>query len=185
MSKQKEKLIIIGQSGSGKNYLMDKLVKHGLNPCVKTTTRPKRTNEQNNIDYNFVSKEEFLLKISSNKILIYETFEVEPKFSEKEIWYYGIEEELYLNSDIVILTPSEYNEIVYNKSKDRENYFVIYLDIERSIRKERIKSRNDNNDSIDRRLDSDNKDFKLFNDYDLRITDPDFSSDDVYGLIQF
>jgi guanylate kinase len=179
----KEKVIILGKSGSGKNFLMNGLVSLGLKPCIKTTTRPKRRNELDNIDYNFLTKEEFLFKLSLNEMLLYEKFEVEPKYSEKEIWYYGIEKEIYINSDVVILTPNEYNIIVNNK--DRSEYFVIYLDIDRNIRKDRINLRNDTNDSINRRLDSDDEDFRKFNDYDLRITDPDFSSEDVYSLIEF
>lgn len=175
----KEKVIILGKSGSGKNFLLNGLVNLGLIPCVKTTTRPMRNGEVDGYDYNFVSKKDFLLKIAKGDILCYETFEVEPKDSEKQTWFYGIERKNYINSDVVILTPTEY----YNIVRNRENIFVVYLDIDRSIRKERIHLRNDNNDSINRRLDSDDEDFKSLDDYDLRITDPDFLASDVYDLI--
>ena len=48
MSKSKdkhEKLIILGQSGSGKDFLMRKIVKKDLIGCIKTTTRPQRKHE--------------------------------------------------------------------------------------------------------------------------------------------
>lgn len=179
----KEKVVILGKSGSGKNFLMEGLIKLGLNSCVKTTTRPKRFNELDNIDYKFISVKSFLDKISSNKMLVNESFEVFSKKLGKEIWYYGIDHESYKKSDVVILTPSEYYKIM--NINDRTNCFVIYLDIERTIRKNRIRLRNDQNDSIDRRLDCDDSDFEKFTDYDLRITDPDFSSKDVYNLIEF
>jgi guanylate kinase len=175
----KEKVIILGKSGSGKNFLVNGLVDLGLKPCIKTTTRPIRNGEVNGYDYNFISKKEFILKVVKGDFLYYETFDVEPINSEKQTWYYGIERRFYENSDVVILTPNEFYYIIYNRS----NIFVVYLDIERNIRKNRLHIRKDNNDSIDRRLDSDDLDFKDLKDYDLRITDPDFLASDVYGLI--
>jgi hypothetical protein len=39
--------------------------------------------------------------------------------------------------------------------------------------------RDDKNDSIKRRLDSDDIDFDVSFEYDLKITDPDFGVDDI------
>ena len=50
--------------------------------------------------------------------------------------------------------------------------FVVYLDIDRSVRESRLLGRQDKNDSITRRLDADDIDFQSYNDYDLKITDP-------------
>ena len=41
----------------------------------------------------------------------------------------------------------------------------------------------DINDSIKRRLDADEQDFKDFNDYDLKVRDPEFTVEDVYDLM--
>jgi guanylate kinase len=60
---------------------------------------------------------------------------------------------------------------------------VVYLDIDRSVRESRLLGRQDKNDSVTRRLDADDIDFQSYNDYDLKITDPEFSSDDVYDLM--
>ncbi len=54
MSEKKEKLIILGKSGSGKDYLMRKLVEKNLVGCLKSTTRPQRKNEIQGITYNFI-----------------------------------------------------------------------------------------------------------------------------------
>ena len=43
--------------------------------------------------------------------------------------------------------------------------------------------RQDKNDSIKRRLDADEIDFQDFKDYDLKITDPEFTADDVYSFM--
>ena len=65
----------------------------------------------------------------------------------------------------------------------RKGCFVVYLDIDRRVRESRLLGRQDKNDSITRRLDADDIDFQEYKDYDLKITDPEFSSDDVYDLM--
>ena len=57
---------------------------------------------------------------------------------------------------------------------DKKSSFVIFIDIPTEIRRERLKQRNDNNDSIERRLEADDKDFIGFTDFDIKITDHNF-----------
>ena len=57
---------------------------------------------------------------------------------------------------------------------DRKECTIIYLDIDKDIRLRRLTARNDSNDKIERRLEADESDFKYFNDYDIKITDPNF-----------
>lgn len=54
-------IIIAGPSGSGKNSVVDKLLKDDPKAwfSVSITTRPPRSNEHDSVDYNFVSHEEF------------------------------------------------------------------------------------------------------------------------------
>lgn len=180
MDLKKEKCIIVGKSGSGKDYLMRKMVEKGLKGFLKITTRPKRDKEIQGINYNFILESEFIHLINNNDLLVYETFEVEPKEKEKETWYYGISKNDFNESQVIIMTPGELGKI---DSETRKNCFVVYLDIERKIREERLLNRKDNNDSVIRRLDSDETDFKDFKDYDLKITYSDFIVDDVYDLM--
>jgi guanylate kinase len=51
------------------------------------------------------------------------------------------------------------------------------------IRRKRISNRNDNNDSIERRLQADEIDFKNFKNYDLKVTDSEFEAEWVYDLM--
>lgn len=169
------KYIIVGKSGSGKDYLMDKMVEKGFKPCIKTTTRPMRDGETQDKTYHFISKNEF--EESLNDFLVYETFIVEPKDKPKETWYYGITKEEFENSDVVILTPNELSKI------DLEKCCILYLDINDNIRRKRLNDRSDNNDSVDRRIKSDNEDFFLFWEYNITILDPEFKIDDV--IIKF
>ena len=181
MSNEKtERIILLGKSGSGKNYLERKLVDKGLKPCLKWTTRPQRKFEQQGITYNFVNDSEFIQSINESKFLSYQTFIVTPENSDPETWYYGITNEEFNKSQVFIMTPGEFDNI---SEEMRKQCFVVYLDISRDVREKRLFKREDKNDSIKRRLDSDEVDFKSFKDYDLKITDPEFGADDVYDLM--
>jgi guanylate kinase len=159
---------------------MRKLIEEGLKGCLKMTTRPMRVNEVQNETYNFVNFETFREKINNDDLICYQKFEVTPLDKSPEIWYYGITKEEFNNSQVFIMTPEDLSQI---DPETRKKCFVVYLDIERKIRENRITKRNDNNDSVLRRLDADEVDFKDFKDYDLRITDPEFEAEDVYDLM--
>jgi guanylate kinase len=181
MDKSKhEKVIILGQSGSGKDFLLRKLVERGLKPCLKWTTRPARKFEKQGVNYNFVSDSEFIQSINENKFLAYQEFQVTPEDKSPEKWYYGITQEEFEKSQVMIMTPGEFKNIT---SEQRKGCFVVYLDIDRSIRESRLLKREDKNDSIKRRLDADEEDFKDLNDYDLKVRDPEFTAEDVYDLM--
>ena len=181
MSKpKKEKLIILAKSGGGKDFLMRKLVEKGLIPCLKWTTRPPRKFEQQGITYNFVNESLFTESISNNEFLAYQTFEVTPDGKDSETWYYGVTNEEFQRAQVFIMTPGEFSNI---NTELRKVCFVVYLDIDRSVRESRLLGRQDKNDSITRRLDADDIDFQSYNDYDLKITDPEFSDADIYDLM--
>ena len=177
---KKEKIILLGESGSGKDFLMRKLVEKGLKPCLKWTTRPSRKFEQQGITYNFVEESEFIESINENKFLAYQKFDVTPDNREPETWYYGITQKEFEQSQIFIMTPGEFKSIT---PEQRKECFVVYLDIDRGVRESRVFKRQDKNDSVKRRLDADEEDFKDFKDYDLKVRDPEFTADDVYDLM--
>jgi len=175
-----EKVILLGKSGSGKDYLMRKLVEKGLKGCLKMTTRPQRKFEKQGVTYNFVSDNQFTELIKENKFLVYQTFNVTPEGRDPETWHYGVTFEEFNESQVFIMTPGEFSNI---DEDTRKKCFVVYLDIDRSIRESRLFRREDNNVSIKRRLDADDIDFQSYIDYDLRITDPDFTAEDFYDLM--
>jgi guanylate kinase len=177
---KKEKCLVVGKSGSGKDFLLRNLINKGLIGCLKMTTRPQRKHEKQGVTYNFVEESFFKQKIEKSEFLCYQTFYVTPEGREPETWYYGITKEEFERAQVFIMTPVELLSI---DTQIRKKCFVVYLDIDRDIRENRILGRKDKNDSVKRRLDSDEEDFKGFKDYDLRVTDPDFSADDVYDLM--
>ena len=143
-----------------------------MKASTKVTTRPKRKNEVEGVNYYFKTLNQF----ESLDLLVSQDF-----FNDKgELWKYGILKEDFNNSQAFILTPGEVRQLT---PEVRKNCFVVFLDIERSIRESRISNRQDHNDSIKRRLDADEIDFKDFKDYDLKITDPEFDVDSILSLM--
>ena len=180
MLNKSEKIILIGPSGSGKDWLLRQLQKEGLKVSVKTTTRPQRKNEVQFETYNFINDAEFKSLLENNQFVCHQSFNVTPEGRNPEVWYYGLSKAEFNKAQAFIMTPGELEQI---DEETRKGCFVVYLDIERSIREKRISGRNDNNDSVQRRLDADEIDFKTFNDYDLKITDPEFEVELVISLM--
>ncbi len=180
---KKEKLIVIGKSGSGKDFMIRQMSKKGLLAGIKTTTRPQRKGEVQWETYEFVADWTFKEMIENNEFIVRQDFLVTPVDREPEIWYYGLTKKEFERAQAFIMTPAEFQMI---DKETRKGCFVVYLDIDRNIREQRILKRRDMNDSIKRRLDADDEDFKEFNksgDYDLRVTDEDFNADDVWALM--
>ena len=175
MSEKTEKLIIVGQSGSGKDFLRRGLIKKGLRYLPKFTTRPKRQNETDGVDYQFISEEEYLNLKNEERIKVFQTFEIGDK-----IWKYGVTIDNFESNQLFIMTPYEVSQLT---DKDLSGCFVVYLDIPIEVRRKRLIRRNDNNDSIERRIQSDSEDFKDYNYYDLKITDPEFDAESIYDLM--
>ncbi len=175
MNQKTEKLIIIGQSGSGKDFLRRELIKLGLRYEPKFTTRPKRERETDGVDYNFITPDDLKNLESLGSIKVQQSFQIGDK-----VWGYGITKENFQNNQLFIMTPYEISQL---STKDLKGCFVVYLDIDLEIRKSRLIKRSDNNDSIERRLQADLHDFHNFDYYDLKITDPDFDADAIYDLM--
>ena len=69
------------------------------------------------------------------------------------------------------------------KGVDRDESFVIYLDIKAEDRLNRLFSRQLPGDSIKRRMQADEVDFKNFQNYDVLITSSDFIWHDIQKLL--
>ena len=176
MSQQKtEKIIILGDSGSGKDHLRKELIKFGLKYSPKFTTRPKRKGEIHGEDYDFIDYDLYVENFSKGKVKTSQSFVI-----NGVNWYYGISKENWNTNQVFVMTPNELEQI---SSQELSKCFVVYLKIPEDVRRERLLERMDNNDSIDRRIQADNSDFEGFNKYDLCITDPDFEAEWIYDLM--
>ena len=180
---KRERLIVLGKSGSGKDFLMRGLAKIGLAIGVKATTRPQRKGEVQGVTYEFIAESNFKEMIENGEFLVRQEFNVTPADRDPEVWHYGLSRKEFERAQAFIMTPEEFYLL---DAETRKGCFVVYLDIDRATREERVLRRRDMNDSIKRRMDADEEDFAEFSksgDYDLRVTDPDFNAEDVYDLM--
>lgn len=163
-----KRIALVGRAASGKDHarklFMDRHFKH----AISYTTRPERKDEANGIDYHFLSEEEFKKKIDNDEFYEHVSFNG---------WHYGTSKRQFYSDDIFIMTPSGISKL---KPEDRKNTFIIYFDVPYEIRKERLSKRSDA-DTVERRLEADDQDFKDFIDFDLRITTPEF---DLNGFLK-
>ena len=155
----RSKIIIVGKGGSGKDFLRKKLEARGFVYSISHTSRPKREGEVYGKDYKFVD-ESFFINYPSK------FYEID-KFNG---WYYGTTITEFKRANLIIMTPNGIKKI---RKDDRERCFIIFIDPDKDVIRKRLMERGDV-DSVDRRIESDNKDFFEFSDYDMRITNHDF-----------
>jgi guanylate kinase len=155
------RIILAGRAASGKDHMRNALEKKGFKYGISYTTRPPRNGEIDGKDYFFLSVEKFEEMISQNLFYEYVSFNG---------WYYGTTKEQFYRDDIFIMTP---HGISHLDPKDRANSVILFFDIPYEVRRERLMQRCDA-DTVDRRLEADDRDFSNFSDYDVKITDPNF-----------
>jgi guanylate kinase len=158
-----KRIILVGKGACGKDYARQQLENYGFRYCVSHTTRPPREGEINGTDYHFISLDSAIHHFIA-KNLFYE-------YVEFNGWIYGTTIEEFQKSNLFIMTPGGISKL---KTFDREESWIVYIDIPENIRRERLLKRNDADD-VERRLAADEKDFENFTDFDARITDPNFN----------
>ena len=116
--------VLSGATAVGKDTIINKLKnEYGYEVCISSTTRPMRNGEQNDKDYHFISKEEFLDKLNNNEFLEYRSYEV----ANKDTWLYGLDKKSVdlSKNQLVILDEKGYYSAV--KALGRENVLGIYI----------------------------------------------------------
>lgn len=156
-----KRIILVGRAASGKDHMRKLLESRGFKYAVSYTTRPPRSTEEDGKDYFFLSEEEFKAMIEKDEFYEHVSF---------NSWYYGTTKEQFYNDDVFIMTPHGLSCV---HPSDRKDSFVIFLDMDYDIRRERLSQRSDA-DTVERRLEADERDFSNFTDYDVRITNEDF-----------
>ena len=167
---------LMGKSSSGKDTIFKKIRDNkelNLKPIVSYTTRPKRTNETNGVEYFFINEKEL------NK------FEKEDKVIEKRVyhtvhgdWYYCTinDEQIDLESNnyLLITTLESYKSLKDYFGEDK--VYPLYIHVEDGIRLQRALDReknqeNPNFDELCRRFLADNSDFSKENLSTLKINE--------------
>lgn len=155
----KTKLLITGKSCSGKTTLSFRFKQMGKRIGVFHTTRPKRHNETNGVHYNFITEEEY------NTILLRKDFVIAESFNN---WHYVLTKDEYLNSDVIVLTPSSIRQLFTTIGKSLatsplrdSTTAILYLEVTDDVIKDRMMSRMDKAEA-ERRYLADREDFKEF-----------------------
>ena len=174
-----KRVILVGQGASGKDYLASALVEAGYRFPLSNTTRPPRQNEIDGVHYHFCTEEEFKYYIENNMMYEYVLYEKVGK-NKDENWYYGRTKESFYDGNIMIMTPAGLDQL---SEKDREESFIIYLNIDEEIRRERLNKRDDADDT-ERRLKTDREDFHEFTNYDHIINNPNFISSNIHMMLE-
>jgi guanylate kinase len=157
------KVILVGKAAAGKDHLRKILCGRGFEYGISYTTRPPREGEIDGKDYFFLSDDEFKKKIGQD--FWYEWIEFNG-------WYYGTSYRQFVHAcNLFIMTPKGISHI---DPVDRKECTIIYLNIPDDIRRKRLEERDMPGDSIDRRMEADEKDFADFNDYDIEINNDNF-----------
>ena len=113
-------------------------------------------------DYHFVSEDRFKEMVQNDEFHEYIAF---------NNWFYGTSKTQWFETDdIFIMTPTGISKL---SEADIASSFIIYIDIPIDIRRERLALRSDA-DTVDRRIDADERDFATFTQFDIRIQNSNF-----------
>ena len=155
---------LMGQSSSGKDTIFKEIKDDkdlNLRPIISYTTRPKRVNETDGVEYFFINTDELKNFEKENKVIeqrVYHTVHGD--------WYYCT-----INDNQIDLDKNNYLLITtleaYKSLRDyfgEEKVYPLYINVEDGIRLERAMNRektqaNPNYDELCRRFLADNKDF--------------------------
>ena len=155
-------LILMGKTNSGKSTIAKYLIDNcGFNNVITYTSRPKRDNETNEVDYYFVNKNIFTDKILKGDFIEYRKYNALVD-NVKDVWYYGLEKE----NNNIDLSKNNVLILTYDGALKALQYFgvqnceIIYIYSPSSILEERAKQRCDYNEhEFKRRFKADNEDF--------------------------
>ena len=156
--------LLFGKSGVGKTTIYKRLVEDeelGLTPIVTCTTRPPREGEINEVDYYFISEEEFHDLETSGELMESTSYQV----ANGETWYYGsLFKDFMDNKDrIIIVNPHGIRTILEKCFRCGIKTKTILIKANNKVRLSRLLQRGDNVDEVKRRMKADNKDFFLVN----------------------
>ncbi|MSS07131.1 guanylate kinase [Clostridium sp. WB02_MRS01] len=145
-------ILLIGKTASGKDTILNEIVKLGYEKLVTYTTRPMRPGEIDGINYHYISSEEFLLKDKEGFFAETTSYNV----ATDETWYYGSAIEDFNRDKVMIVNPDGVKQIRKIKSL---NPIVFYIQADEKMIRKRLRKRGDNKKESKRRIAADDRDF--------------------------
>ncbi len=164
-------LVISGPSGCGKSSLLKEVYKHIDNYyfSISTTTRDIRDGEEDGVDYNFVSKEQFELDIQKGNFL---------EWANVHGNYYGTSlkaiNDALAQSKIVIFDIDVQGHDIVRSKLDAITTSVFITTPSLKELNQRLTSRGtDANDVINKRIENSKTEIQEFRNYDYLIINDD------------
>ena len=147
-------IVLFGESGAGKDTILNELVKKGYEKAKNYTTREKRQGDENDNNLNFVSKEKFEELWKSGKLA---------QRAELNGQFYGISIDS-LKDNVVLISITKTIQDLKNKIKELNitsiNFKTFYISVPKEERIKRMEKRGDSKQSIQERLKTDEEKFK-------------------------
>lgn len=164
--------VIAAPSGAGKTSLVEALIKKEKNivHSISYTTRPIRPKEQQGINYNFVSVDEFTQMIADNLFL---------EWAQVFQHYYGtsrqsIEQQLQEGLDIIL--EIDWQGAAQIKRLFPESVSIFILPPSREVLRDRLHSRKQDEQAvIDHRMSKASSEIKHYQEFDYLIINDDFN----------
>lgn len=154
--------IYFGKSAAGKDTYLKRCVACGMKPIVSFTTRPMRKGEVNGVDYNYITREEFLSLAEEGELAEVRSYETSVG-GKADTWYYGTPIVEPNEDDYVVVLDLE-GIVTYEYTYGPTNLELIFVDTDDEIRRDRAQMRGSFDESEwNRRLADDNKKFSLEN----------------------
>ncbi|MGL4801872.1 MAG: hypothetical protein ACRC18_06375 [Cetobacterium sp.] len=154
----KKLFLIAAKSSAGKDAITKEVSKELKIPiALSFTTRPKRSNEQYGVEYEFITKTDFEMKLANNEIIEHTSYNV----ATNETWYYGLTKAQLEKSEYIlaIVNPHGMRQII-EKYSDKVVSILIETDDKTRLIRSLNREENPNVDEICRRYLADSKDFE-------------------------
>ena len=167
--KRKKLLIVISSpSGGGKTTLVCRLLK--IFPhffySISLTTRPRRSNEKNNVDYHFITEDRFKKLISEKRLA---------EWAVVHGHYYGTPKAPILNHQQVLLDIDVQGARQIKKAIPQAILIFIVPPSLKELERRLIKRHTDNPDEIKKRLNIAKKELRSLKEYDYAVVNNDLN----------
>jgi guanylate kinase len=176
--REKPVILLIGESGSGKNTVQDILEQqYGLKPLLSYTTRPKRNKEENT--HTFVSEVEFNHIIDTEQVIA---------FTRYNDYRYCATSNQIAESDVYIIDMGGFYSLKEAKINGKIDFpFVsFYLKVPEQERVQRMKSRGDSAKAIRERIEYDKNAFEFAEElcsYTIENIDSSMTARQIYNQV--
>lgn len=165
-------ICILGRSGSGKNYIANKLIRKGYTSAKSFTTRPMRPNDENDINaHTFITPD----RVSDYK----DNIVADTYFNGA--YYFATRQQLNC-ADIYILDEEGLNQVRNNYTE--RDILSFYIECDSSICAERMSKRGDADRDIMKRLQHDSEAFANTK-YICKFICPNETQEDANDIVDF